>query len=462
MNSLGILADLIVDTPTSYAASEPMGRAGLALVDFLGVAMSGSREPVAEKIIAYSRTNAASGASSIIGAGFSTSPVDAALANGTIGHALDFDDSNFTLGGHPSVALLPPILALGEAGKRSGHDVLHAYVTGFEVMIRIASAVNFEHYEKGWHPTATLGIFGAAAASAKMLGLTRSQAADALGLAASMASGVKANFGSMAKPLQVGHAAQKGLLCALWAQSGMTSSPQALDGRQGFFMVYNGAGAFRTESLQREGDEPEIMRSGLQFKRYACCGSTHVGIDAARELRRLHDFDPSDIREVRLLLNARRIPHVNKPEAANALEAKFSLQFTVAASLIDNGVGVGHFSEEAVARPDIRALMTKVSVGPIGTDEVALGQPCMLGVTMTDGREFSVRLDGPSGREVDAYPGYMRDKFMDCATQVLDRDSAAALLEQSLNFSTLDDVGPILRTAATGGPQEMGGLRIGQ
>jgi 2-methylcitrate dehydratase PrpD len=447
-DSLAILSDVIVDTPSSYAAPEPLHRAKLALVDFIGVALAGSREPVGEKITAYCRATRQNGSASVIGSDFETGVADAALANGVIGHALDFDDSNFVLGGHPSVVLLPALLALGQAEQRSGHDVLQAYVTGFEVMIRIAGAVNFEHYEKGWHPTATLGVFGAAAASAKLLGLNKSQSEDAICLAASMASGIKANFGTMAKPLQVGHAAQKGLLCALWAKAGITASRTALTGRQGFFMVYNGEGAFRPEALGSGSDEPEILRSGLQFKRYACCGSTHVGIDAAREMRRLHDFDPTQIKAISLALNPRRIPHVNKPDASDALEAKFSVQFTVAASLADNGVSLSHFSENAVSRPDIRALMSKVSVAPIGEGEMALGQPCSLTVEMGDGREFTVKLDGPVGREVAGYSSYMRDKFTDCALQVMDADSAEALLERCLNFASLDDIGPVLHATA--------------
>lgn len=459
MDGLAILSGLIAETPGAYAEPGPIGRAGLALVDFLGVAVSGSTEPVARKIIDFTRANGAAGTASVIGAGISAGPAEAALANGTIGHALDFDDSNFVLGGHPTVALLPALLALGQARQRSGLDVLHAYVTGFEVMIRIARTVNFEHYERGWHPTATLGIFGAAAASARLLGLNAAQAADALGLAASMASGVKANFGTMAKPLQVGHAAQKGLLCALWAQAGINSSRAAFDGRQGFFMVYNGAGAYRPEALKGEGGEPEIMTSGLQFKRYACCGSTHVGIDAARALRERHPFDPAQIAAVRLALNPRRIPHVDKPHAADALEAKFSLQFTAAASLLDGGVGLGHFSEQAVARPDIRALMAKIEVVPIGSGEMALGQPCALTVTMAGGEVFSIELPGPVGREIEAYPGYMRDKFMDCTTQVMDRADAETLFDLSRRFSTLEDIGPVLHLASGQGKQSA--LRAG-
>jgi 2-methylcitrate dehydratase PrpD len=461
-DGLTILSNVIVDTPSTYAALEPLNLAGLALVDFIGVALSGSLEPVSEKIIAFCRDTGSKGPASVIGAGFQTGLADAVLANGTIGHALDFDDSNFVLGGHPSVTLLPAVLALGEAGQRSGRDVLHAYVTGFEVMMRIAHAVNFEHYEKGWHPTATLGIFGAAAASAKLLGLDQSQSADALGLAASMASGIKSNFGAMAKPLQVGHAAQKGLLCALWAKAGITASRAALTGRQGFFMVYNGEGAYRLEALAREGDEPEILRSGLKFKRYACCGSTHVGIDAAREMRRLHDVDPAQIKAVHIAINPRRIPHVNKPNASDALEAKFSVQFTVAASLIDNGVSLSHFSEQAVSRPDIRSLMAKVSLVPVGEGEMALSQPCVLTVEMNDGRELTVKLDGPVGREADKYPSYMRDKFTDCALQVMDAGSAGALLEQCLNFVSLDDIGPVLRAAAAGDRQKERALRAMQ
>jgi 2-methylcitrate dehydratase PrpD len=425
-------------------------RAKLTLVDFIGVAVAGTVEPVA-KIVADHVIGNGRGRATVIGAGARVGAADAALANATAGHALDFDDSNFVLGGHPTVTLIPALLAVGEDRGSSGQEILEAYVTGFEVMMKIARAVNFEHYEKGWHPTATLGTFGVAAGVARLMKLPADQVAHALGLAASMASGVKANFGSMAKPLQVGQASQKGVMCAQLAATGLTASPGALEGRQGFLAVYNGSGHFRAEALSSFGGTLEILASGLMFKKYPCCGATHAPIDAALELARGGPLRPDEVDSITIAINARRMPHVDRPVVSTGLEGKFSVQYTVAAALTDGVIGLRHFGEAALARPDLKAMSARVTA--VGTEKgESLSEACELTVKLKSGATRTVRRESSEGRVADDYPGYMEAKFTDCVEQVHDRAFAQLLLGDLLAFERCGNVAGLMeRIARPGG-----------
>src|ERR1700730_16875592 len=217
---------------TARALSE----ARTAIVDTIGCALSGIPEPCAQILLETPGVADAAGPALVFGTSHRTSALDATLINGTASHALDYDDVSGVMGGHHSAPVTAPIFALGEQLKVSGRQALAAYVIGVETEVRLSRAVNFHHYEKGWHPTATLGTFGAAAASAHLLGLDPRQTAIALALAASLASGIKATSGTMTKPLHVGHAARNGLMAALLAADGFTANTGALEHAQGFFL----------------------------------------------------------------------------------------------------------------------------------------------------------------------------------------------------------------------------------
>jgi 2-methylcitrate dehydratase PrpD len=427
-----------------------IGRAKLALVDFIGVAIAGAVEPVS-KIVAGRVAPVVRGGATVIGAGFRAGAADAALANATAGHALDFDDSNFVLGGHPSVTLLPAVLAVGEERGSSGRDILEAYVVGFEVMMRFARAVNFEHYEKGWHPTATLGVFGAAAAVARLMRLPASAVENALGLAASMSSGIKANFGSMAKPLQVGLASQKGVLCAQLASDGLTASRSALDGRQGYLDVYNGTGRYRVEALSVFGGTLEILVSGLMFKKYPCCGATHAPIDAVLDLLKAQPLRAGDVDKVTIAINRRRMPHVDRPVVTTGLQARFSVQYAVAAALTDGAVGLRHFSEAQFGRDDLKDMTARVTATGVDGGE-SLSEACELTVTLKDGGTRSARREGADGRATEHYPEYMEAKFTDCVEQVHDRSFARYLLPQLIAFERCMNTAGIMERISRTGP----------
>jgi len=230
--------------------------------------------------------------------------------------------------GRPSLGADPagPVRARRhDAGH--GRDFIAAYVAGFETETRIARAVNFHHYDKGWHPTATLGVFGAAAAAARLSGLSAAQTATALAIAASFASGLKANFGTMTKPLHVGQCAQNGVMAALLAREGMTASHDAFEHRQGFFDVFNGVGNYDAGAVLRDWAEPlDIVTPGIAIKRYPCCGSTHPAIDAMLDHRARPRPDAGKRRAHRVVV---RIRGVSPTPTARRYAARSMRSFSV-------------------------------------------------------------------------------------------------------------------------------------
>lgn len=446
MSQLAALARYTVATPSDRIPSAALTRAKHALIDVLGVAIAGSIEPVS-KIVAQHVGATSRGNSTVMVGGARASAADAAFANGTAGHALDFDDSSFVLGGHPSVALVPSLLAIAEERGGTGREILEAYVIGFEIATRLANAVHFEHYEKGWHPSATLGVFAATSAVARLMRLSEAQTLHALALTASMASGVKANFGSMAKPMQVGHAAGKGVLCAQLAAAGMTANPAALEGKQGFFAVYNGEGKYRAQAASQFGDEFEIMKSGIKFKKYPSCGSTHAPIDAAQDLMQGKALRADEVESITIAMNARRITHVDRPRVTDGLEGKFSIQYTLAAALADGGISLRHFNEASVERKDLQDLVARTTaVGIAGLE--SLSQRCELTVKMKDGSTRAVKRDDAEGRSSDEFVRYLRPKFIDCVEQAYSREHAQALFEDLDRFEAIEDVKPVMRKLA--------------
>src|SRR4051795_13516341 len=247
-----------------------------AILDTIGVTLAGAAEPCTRIVARVLNTGAERGECLIFGTDRRAALLDAALINGTAAHALDFDDVSNSMGGHPSAPIVPALFAAGETLDSTGRDIIAAYVAGFETETRIGRGVNLHHYEKGWHPTATLGVFGAAAACSHLIGLDRAKTAQALAIASSLASGIKANFGTMTKPLHVGHAARGGLFAAMLAREGFTANDAALEHRQGFLSVFNGAGNFNTDEILADWGRPyDLVSPGIGIKQHPCCGSTH-------------------------------------------------------------------------------------------------------------------------------------------------------------------------------------------
>ena len=281
---LRALAERVSKVTFDSLPADAVAMAKQGILDTTGVTLAGAYDETTATVTRALRATAAPGPALIFGSDERIDVLNAALINGTASHALDFDDCSNTLGGHPSAPILPALWAI--APGASGTAFITAYAAGVECETRLARALNFHHYEKGWHPTATLGTFGSAAACGHLLRLTIDQLATALALAASMASGIKANFGTMTKPFHVGQTTRNGLLAALLAKEGMTANVGALEHPQGFFAVYNGAGNFNPDRIfEHWGDPYDLADPGIAFKQHPCCGSTHPAVDAMLQLR---------------------------------------------------------------------------------------------------------------------------------------------------------------------------------
>ncbi len=364
--------------------------------------------------------------------------LDAAFVNGTAGHALDYDDTSKSLSGHPTVIIVPGLLALAEMRGASGKAFVDAYIIGVEAATRFARGVNFQHYEKGWHPTATLGIFGAAVAASVLMGLSQDEIANAISISASLASGLKANFGTSTKPLHAGIAARNGLFAALMASKGVTGSPVALEHPQGFLEVFNGAGNYNIDRMLAGWAQPlDLLAPGISIKKYPCVYSVHGAIDAAIQLHDGPLGNTAAVTDVLVRMHPRRLlPHVRNP-ATSALNAKFSLPYAVARGLVNGAVLLDHFEDAALHDPAVTRVMGLIRMEPHDDDANDYGAEVV--VTLEDGTVLRQTVAAPLGRGPEApLPQDMLEaKFIDCARRSLSDDGAAEVFGQLMRLDDL-------------------------
>lgn len=335
---------------------------GRALIDTAGVAIAGKSEPAASKILNYALSRSREdGLSTCWGTRYHLSAEEAALYNGVSGHVLDFDDVSSPMRGHPSIVLLPALVALAQVHDLQGRRLASAYAVGFEVMIRLARAMVHDHYAKGWHATTTLGAIGGAVACSHLIGLSQEQTINAIGLAVAQACGTRANFGSMAKSFQTGHCSVVAVRSASLAQCGLDASEFALDGDQGFARLY-GNGEDLTGSLDGLGSQVlELTRSGIEIKKYPMCYAAHRAIDGMLDLREEHDIEVGSIVEIHVCANKRSMIPLVHHQPRTGLQGKFSMQYAMAAAALDGYVGLASFTDEAVTRSSVQSLMQRVS-----------------------------------------------------------------------------------------------------
>ena len=429
-----------------YDNAPPMAKetARLAILDTVGVTLAGAASEAARRVGAAFSVATCAGPATLFGGGRQVNPLSAALLNGVAAHAHDFDDCSNSMGGHPSAPVLPAIWALAEARGAGGTELLSAYIAGVECETRIARAVNFHHYEKGWHPTATLGTFGAAAAAVHLLGLGAERTATALSLATSMAAGIKANFGTMTKPFHVGQAARNGLSAALMAEAGVTANPGALEHPQGSFSVYDEDDVDAEACLRGWADPLDLVEPGIAFKRHPCCASTHPAIDALLVLREMHDLSWDEVEHVRSWTHPRRLRHTDRPDPSSGLDAKFSVQYVLARALEKGRLELGDFTDARVAEPKVRERMARVAAEPHPEADIASTEHFFAEVTvcLRDGSTISQRVERPLGRDRD-HPlpeGALERKFLDCARLALSETAALALRDALLSLERVSDL----------------------
>jgi 2-methylcitrate dehydratase PrpD len=442
MNATTRLAEFVVKTSLRDCPDAAIAQVRRAALDTLGVVLAGASEPVALSVRAVARAEGGTPLCTVIGTSLRTSPTWAALANGTAGHAHDFDDTNFALMGHPSVPLLAAALAAAEAEPADGAAVVSAYLIGFEVSAALGSALNPEHYTRGWHATSSIGTLGCAAAAASVLGLDLTQTRHALGLAASLASGLKENFGSMTKPFHAGHAARNGVFAALVAREGLTASDSALDGRQGYTAAFSQT-ALAPDVFDALGRRWQILASGIAVKPYPSCALTHSAIDALLELRGRHGLGPDQVAEIEVGVN-HVVPDVLRHASpSNGLERKFSMQFCAAAALATGRVDLGSFTDGPIADSGTRALMPRVRmvVDPTLPDGLNEHAWTRVSVRLRDGRELGSPPRGASGHPDQPLTDVqLRDKFLACAAPVIGAGEAEGVATQLTHLEDIPDV----------------------
>ena len=415
--------------------------AARAVLDTIGVALAGAVEPAARAV--QQVVTDSHGPCTILGLATGASPGDAALANGTAAHALDYDDMCFVSLAHPSAPLVAAALAAAEAAGASGRSLLDAYVVGFEIETRLGRAMNPRHYERGWHCTSTLGTIGAAAAAARLLGLHESACGHALSIAASEASGLKENFGTMVKPLHAGLAARNGILAAQLARSGMTASAAAIEGPQGFLAAMDGEHASLSEYVADLDSRWDIVDTGITVKLYPSCAGTHPTLDALLDLRRCERFGAGDVQSIDVGVDAIVPTILMYDRPATGLEAKFSMPFCAAAAIVDGRVGVDTFDAAKLADPAIAALQSRVTmqVDPaLDSSAPALTQ-ARVTVRLNDGRVLTASANGARG-----YPAHpassdeLAAKFLACASRVLPDTQARTALKMISELESVADV----------------------
>lgn len=343
-----------------------LAAAKLHVLDTLGCGLAALALGVGEEGARLATEQGGRPESTVIGSGLALPAAAAALANGVLCHRLDYDDTHAGAGVHVSVTVLPAALAAAEAAGATGGDLLAALVAGCEIAVRIGLAAPFEFHRRGFHATSVCGIFGATAAAGRLEGLSRQQLPSALGLAGSMASGLFEYLadGSATKPLHPGWAAQGAIQAERLARIGMTGPRTVLEGRFGLFSAYLG----RTES----GLEEQLADLGLRwetpnvaFKPYPACHLSHACLDAVRTLMTRDGIGPADVAEVVATVPEEAVPFVLEPVASKLrprsdYEAKFSLQFSIAALLVDGRVGVETFTERRIHDPEVLAVAPRV------------------------------------------------------------------------------------------------------
>ena len=370
----------------------------------------------------------------LIGAEECTSASWAAFVNGTAGHALDYDDVDFVMLGHPSVTLVPALIALAEERRIGGAKVLEAYTLGFELLHVLGRAVNPGHYRRGFHATATLGSVGVAGACAYLLGLNEEQTMHALSLGASGSAGLVSNFGTMTKPFHAGQSARAGLVAAKLAEGGFTAAEDTLETGFTAAMAAAEVGPKAHEFADWESavapwGRPWDIEEGVCVKIHPCCAMTHPGIDAMLDLVTTEDVRVADVAALGARASTMTLKVLRYKEATTGLEGKFSMPFCIASALVDRKVGIRQFEEDSVARPEIAVLQKRVAFEL--DEKMAREDPeteaAEVWIKLKDGREltrFFARARGHVENPLTEFE--LKEKFLECAASLTDEKAQAA------------------------------------
>jgi 2-methylcitrate dehydratase PrpD len=451
-----VLAQFIRDKTLQDFPPEALDRVKKALADTFAVILAGAGSEVAPPLWRYVEQAGDSGTSPILGSGRTASPEMAALINGTFGHALDFDDVLSIMPAHPSAVILPALIADLRAGTLSGRALIEAYVIGLEVGGKIGLAITVGHYHRGFHGTGTLAIFSALGALAERYHLDVPTTRMAFGLASSLASGLQRNFGTMTKPLHAGWASRSALAAVSLARSGFTAAPDALEAPAGFFAAYGVEESRPEVAIKQLGNPWVIADPGLALKQFPCCYASHRGMDGVLQLRQRLGLNAANLARLECRMPPGGMRVLIYPQPKTGLEGKFSLQYALAAGVLDGQYTLWSFTDEAVSRAPIRDLLARICVREeprcAGDDPLletrSSGSRGFVEVEalLSDGRHETVRVDQAPGHPCRELTwANIAAKFTDCAAQArIDAAKAKQALSILERLETCDDIREIV------------------
>lgn len=440
----------------SGALSQPLPAAAVeqvrnGFIDTVAVMIAGRDQPVVEHLREFvSRRGVQPGPAQILWRESGFAVADAALINATAAHALDYDD--VALQGHPSAVLVPALLAEGQRLGSSGAELMRAYQVGYETWAELIGRDSDLHHLKGWHPTAVFGVVAVAAAVVALRRSPSSLAAHALGLAATQACGLVANFGAMAKPMHAGLAAAHGIEAVDMAEAGLTAAPDALEHHSGFLAALSPAGKVDRERAMPNIDaHPQFLKLGLSIKKYPMCFATHRLIDAALDLARQHEISATDVEALQATIGPAQASMLRNHRPQTGLEAKFSLEFALAAALVARQVGLAQLHDEFVQQAEVQNLLPKVSIeveDSVNPHEPSLAEADTLQIRLKNGQTFeSGRIQHARGTpHAPLREGELRTKFDDCLREGGEGEGDA-LWSQLQNLHHVDDIRELMASA---------------
>lgn len=425
MNGITLeLADFVSNTHYNDLPEEVVEKMKLWILDTLGVSIAAVGDPSIKIMFDY--LNGREGNSTIIGYNKKADSIGAALANGTAAHALDFDDWHSAGTVHPGCVVIPAALALAEEKSASGKDFLTSVVLGYEVMIRVGLGVSGGLTKRGFHPTGTVGPFGATAATAKLFGLEKLKVANAFGIASSQSSGLMEflKSGSWVKRMHAGWAAQNGIVAASLANLGYTGPLTAIEGEYGFIRTHSDIQTIK-RILPGLGVDYETLN--IQPKAFPCCSEAFSSIEAALELvhqysLRAEDIENIKIRSFTFAINELIEPRDLKINPSTLVDAQFSIPFNVALAISRGGITIKNYTDEILRDPEVLCLAKKVEgeVDP-DLDEMFPGQaPAIVEITTKDVVKYDYRVDCPKGTPANPFtPKELKDKFRQCSKSLI-------------------------------------------
>jgi len=455
------VAAFVAETSFKDIPPEAIRIAKRCLIDGTGIALSGSRDPASLILRKFLEALGGKGEASVMGTGLKLPAPSAALANGTSGHAQDFDDTQLShspdriygLLTHPTTPVLAACLALGEVNAIRGKEFLCAFSVGFEVETKIAEAIHPLHYKRGFHTTGTIGAFGAAAAAAKILGLSEPEIRFTLGIVASLSAGIRANFGTMTKPLHAGRAAENGVTAACLARLGFTSDPDVLENSWGFFKILGDG--FEPEKISGQlGNPYTIIDPGVSIKPYPSGVLSHPTMNAMLELVKEHDLRAGDVAGISVYAGSNILQPLRYALPQNALEAKFSLPFCVTSILLRRKAGIQEFADEFVRAPEVQQMMKRVKtildpeIEAKGFDKIL----SRVEIRLMDGRTLT-RNSPPykGGPENPLRDEELYEKFRSCAAPVLSQEKVARAHDLLNRADELQDIRTLLSAVTPDG-----------